>query len=195
MPAHFEMNVLSQTTDHRHENRRLLIFAIVLIANLLIIGCLLVVWNVKAINDDHSTWAILFVGATSGLFILCGLLFMLLCLAGGKDPKTVGIQTVYPTPEFHYLSSTMLNRVQQKLAGGNDSMQRFQGSAFSVLSTLPADMSSNSTTATVSPPMERGNHFELKETHAERLRACGVTACTIITFLQRLLFFSIRLLK
>ncbi|KAI6176281.1 hypothetical protein M3Y97_00781300 [Aphelenchoides bicaudatus] len=121
--------------DSKNENRRLLIFAFVLIANLIIIGCLLVAWNVNAVSDDTS-YAILIVGAASGLFILFCMVALLMCFASTTPARSMGIQTVYPTPEFSYFSSTMLQRVQRKNEAA--ALPPFQGSNFSILSTRPA---------------------------------------------------------
>lgn len=41
----------STVPNHKAEDRRLIIFALVLIANLIIIGCLLVIWNMNAVSD------------------------------------------------------------------------------------------------------------------------------------------------
>jgi hypothetical protein len=88
------------------------------------------------------------VGAVSGLFILCCMVFLLLCFASTNDPiRNSGIQTVYPTPEFQYFTSTMLNRVKNK--NEDISLKPYQGSAFSIMSTKPAE--SSVSTITVSP--------------------------------------------
>lgn len=84
-------------------------------------------------------------GAVSGLFILVCLVILLLCFATTSDHSRNAIQTVYPTPEFQYFTSTMLTRVKQK--NEQISLQPYQ-SAFSLMSTQPA---SSLSTITISP--------------------------------------------
>ncbi|KAI6200758.1 hypothetical protein M3Y96_00768100 [Aphelenchoides besseyi] len=159
---------MTQPADFKHENRRLLIFALVIIGNLIIIGSLFFFWNHRAVTDDNSGWALILIfGSVFGL----SLLLIVLCFATAKNrPKLTGqIQSIYPTPEFQYFPSTILNRGgQSKLT--NDSMERFQGSAFSVLSTLPASsMKKNSSisSSTININPEYNHNEELKKIHNE----------------------------
>ncbi|KAI6214445.1 hypothetical protein M3Y94_00269000 [Aphelenchoides besseyi] len=151
------------TVDYKHENRRLLIFSLVIIGNLIVIGSLLFFWNQQGITDKNSGWAlVLIVGSVCGLLFL---LVLLLCFATtAKRPKLTGqIQSIYPTPEFQYIPSTILNR--GKLT--NDTME-LHGSGFSILSTLPASsMKKNGSSSTINISPDYNHNEELKKIHHE----------------------------
>jgi hypothetical protein len=80
---------------------------------------------------------------------------LLMCFASTNDPTRNGIQTVFPTPEFQYFTSTMLQRVQRK---NEAPLPPFQGSNFSILSTRPA--TSSVSTITVSPACRGNQSYE-----------------------------------
>ncbi|CAD5228289.1 unnamed protein product [Bursaphelenchus xylophilus] len=130
------LNFLRKPPDPKEEDRRVQVFALILIVNLLIIGVCLVVWNGNAISNVNITCAILVIAALSGLCMLCCMSCLLFCVVTKEEAdRKLDVQTVYPTPEFTYFNGTMLSRLNEE----NGKNAAFPGSVFSMLSTAPAD--------------------------------------------------------